>query len=85
MWKFRFHLAKTEKNALTKFVKCVYWNGEPAEIHQAIECMSRWTDVRIEDALELLGPQFINKRVRGFAVAQLERAEDEVYMLLLHA
>jgi hypothetical protein len=34
--------------------------------------------VRVEDAIELLGPQFRNKSVRGFAVEQLKRAQDEV-------
>lgn len=76
VWKFRFHLSN-DRNALTKFLKCVYWT-ETSEIKQAIDCMCRWKDVRVEDAIELLGPQFRNKSVRGFAVEQLKRAQDEV-------
>lgn len=37
-----------------------------------------WTDIDTDDALELLGPGTIDSRVRGFAVRQLMRADDDV-------
>lgn len=39
----------------------------------------------MDDALELLGPGFTDRRVRAFAVARLRRADDEVGPLRLHA
>jgi hypothetical protein len=35
-------------------------------------------EVGVDDALELLGPGFTDKRVRAFAVKRLERADDDV-------
>lgn len=39
-----------------------------------------WTEIELDDALELLGPAegFRNERVRAYAVRQLERADDDV-------
>lgn len=37
-----------------------------------------WTAIEMDDALELLGPGFVDGRVRGYAVKQLARAEDDV-------
>jgi hypothetical protein len=39
-----------------------------------------WTDIDMDDALELLGPgeAFRDRRVRGYAVNQIARVEDEV-------
>ena len=44
-----------------------------------------WSDIEIGDALELLGPgqAFRDRRVRGFAVRQISRADDEELMLYL--
>jgi hypothetical protein len=36
------------------------------------------SEVGIDDALELLGPGFKDRRVRAFAVKRLERADDDV-------
>lgn len=41
-----------------------------------------WTDIEMDDALELLGPSFIDGRVRAYAVKQLDRADDEVRIRL---
>ena len=39
-----------------------------------------WTEIEIDDALEMLGPgdSFKHKDVRSFAVRQISRADDEV-------
>ena len=44
-----------------------------------------WSEIEIGDALELLGPgeAFRDRRVRGFAVKQIARADDEELMLYL--
>jgi phosphatidylinositol 3-kinase len=40
-----------------------------------------WTEIDMDDALELLGPGTVDARVRAFAVRQLSRAEDDVRAL----
>ncbi|GAA5868362.1 hypothetical protein JCM1840_005656 [Sporobolomyces johnsonii] len=84
LWKFRFYLTR-DKRALTKFLKAVVWS-DPGEATQAVEVLlPMWTDVDMDDALELLGPAegFRDRRVRAYAVRQLERADDEELMLYL--
>lgn len=80
LWKFRFYLINNKK-ALTKFIKAVSWS-DPVEEKQAVELLGVWVDIDVEDALELLGPQFSNLNVRNYAVTQLRKAEDEVQMCL---
>lgn len=75
-WKFRFYLTR-DKRALTKFLKCVTWT-DATEVKQAVELLPKWADVDVDDALELLGPQFTNRAVRGYAVSQLRKADDDV-------
>ncbi|GAA5908761.1 hypothetical protein JCM6882_008200 [Rhodosporidiobolus microsporus] len=84
LWKFRFYLTR-DKRALTKFLKSVVWS-DPGEAKQAVETLlPMWSEVEMDDALELLGPAegFRDKRVRAYAVRQLERADDEELMLYL--
>jgi phosphatidylinositol 3-kinase len=76
LWKFRFYLIR-DKKALTKFLKAVSWS-DPVEEKQAVDLLGVWVDIDVEDALELLGPNFNNIHVRNFAVTQLRKAEDEV-------
>lgn len=79
VWKFRFYLTR-DKRALTKFLKSVVWS-DPGEAKQAVETLlPMWHEVEMDDALELLGPAegFRDRRVRAYAVRQLERADDEV-------
>lgn len=67
--------------ALTKFLKSVSWT-DPSEVKQAVEVLlPMWTDVEMVDALELLGPGFVDGRVRAYAVKQLGRADDDVSAL----
>lgn len=63
--------------ALTKFLKCVNWNS-PQEVNQAIDQLYRWAPMDVEDALELLSPQFNHPAVRRYAVTRLKQAPDEV-------
>ena len=63
---------------MTKFLKCVVWT-DPTEVKQATELLSRWTEVDVDDALELLGPTFRNKAVRAYAVERLRKANDDVF------
>ncbi|GAA5927147.1 phosphatidylinositol 3-kinase VPS34 [Sporobolomyces koalae] len=84
LWKFRFYLTR-DKRALTKFLKAVVWS-DPGEALQAVEVLlPMWTEIEIDDALELLGPVegFRHERVRSYAVKQLERADDDELMLYL--
>lgn len=77
IWKFRFYLTR-DKRGLTKFLKSVTWR-DPSEVKQAVEeLLPQWTEIDIDDALELLGPNTVDSRVRAFAVRQLSRADDDV-------
>jgi len=82
VWKFRFYLTR-DKRALTKFLKSVVWS-DSGEATQAVETLlPMWSEVEMDDALELLGPAegFRDRRVRAYAVKQLEQADDEVRAL----
>ena len=50
----------------------------PQESRQAIELLSRWAPMDVNDALEFLSPAFTNKTVRKYAVSRLRQADDEV-------
>lgn len=89
LWSFRFYLTRIP-SGLTKFLKSVSWNDQ-GEAKQATEIlMPMWSDIGMDDALELLGPGFRDARVRAYAVRMLERADDDVrlcyvgYLLLAH-
>lgn len=84
LWTYRYHLAKW-KHALTKFVKAVSWDDE-SEAKQALEVLHMWVDIDVADALELLGPEVANARVRAYAIDRLRKASDddlELYLLQL--
>ena len=77
IWKFRFYLTR-DKRGLTKFLKSVTWR-DPSEVKQAVEVLlPQWTDIEVDDALELLGSGTVDSRVRNFAVKQLSKADDDV-------
>lgn len=78
LWKFRFSLFRSPRS-LTKFLKCVTWSDQVESKQAAEKLLPLWgQDVGMDDALELLGPGFTDRRVRAFAVRRLERADDEV-------
>ena len=84
IWRFRHHLMRN-KRALTKFVKSTNWN-DASEARQAVQLLPRWTEIDVDDALELLGPTVVNPAVRAYAVDRLRKADDEellVYLLQL--
>lgn len=81
VWKFRYHLTR-DKRALTKFVKSVNWSDQ-SEGNQAIQVLGRWTEIDIDDALELLGPSFDESAVRSYAVDRLRKADDQELLLYL--
>nr|XP_007262933.1 phosphatidylinositol 3-kinase [Fomitiporia mediterranea MF3/22]EJD06669.1 phosphatidylinositol 3-kinase [Fomitiporia mediterranea MF3/22] len=82
VWKFRFYLTR-DKRGLTKFLKSVTWR-DPSEVKQAVEVLlPQWTDIEVDDALELLGPGTVDSRVRNFAVKQLSKADDDELLLYL--
>ncbi|PSR78844.1 kinase-like domain-containing protein [Coniella lustricola] len=81
VWKFRYHLTR-DKRALTKFVKSVNW-ADQSESKQAVQVLTKWTDVDVDDALELLGPTFDNAGVRAYAVERLHKADDDELLLYL--
>ncbi|EEB15521.1 Phosphatidylinositol 3-kinase catalytic subunit type, putative [Pediculus humanus corporis] len=81
VWKFRFYLSN-QKKALTKFLKCVNWSIA-SENRQAIELLNHWAPMDVEDALELLSPNFTHPVVRKYAVTRLKQACDEDLLLYL--
>lgn len=81
IWRFRYYLTR-EKRALTKFVKSVNWR-DVGESHQAVGLLPKWTEIDVDDALELLGPTFDNADVRSYAVERLRKADDEELLLYL--
>jgi phosphatidylinositol 3-kinase len=81
VWKFRHHLTRN-KRALTKFVKSTTWT-DTNEARQAISLLPKWTEIDVDDALELLGPTFHNSAVRTYAVDRLRKADDEELLLYL--
>lgn len=81
VWKFRYHLTR-DKRALTKFVKSVNWSDQ-SESKQAIQVLGRWTEIDVDDALELLGPSFDNPGVRSYAVERLRKSDDQELLLYL--
>ena len=50
----------------------------PQEAKQALELLTKWRPMDVEDSLELLSSQFTNPTVRRYAVARLQQADDEV-------
>lgn len=81
VWKFRQHLTR-DKRALTKFVKSVAWSDQ-SEARQAVQLLPKWTEIDVDDALELLGPTFDNSVVRAYAVERLRDADDDELLLYL--
>jgi len=81
IWKFRYFLS-SRKRALTKFVKCVNWKNE-REARQAAPMLEKWAEIDVDDALELLGPQFDHPLVRSYAVDRLRKADDQELQLYL--
>ncbi|TVY92103.1 Phosphatidylinositol 3-kinase,root isoform [Lachnellula willkommii] len=81
VWKFRHHLTR-DKRALTKFVKSVNWQDQ-SESKQAVQILAKWTEVDVDDALELLGPNFDNAAVRAYAVDRLRKSDDDELLLYL--
>jgi len=81
IWKFRYYLSR-DKRALTKLVKSVNWN-DPREARQATPMLDKWAEIDVDDALELLGPQFDHHVVRSYAVERLKKADDEELQLYL--
>ncbi|ELU04838.1 hypothetical protein CAPTEDRAFT_155274 [Capitella teleta] len=81
IWKFRFYLSN-QKKALPKFLRSVNWNMAHEE-KQALELLTRWSPMNVEDSLELLAPSFTHPAVRSYAVARLQQASDQDLMLYL--
>lgn len=81
VWKFRHHLTR-DKRALTKFVKSVAWHDQ-GEARQAVQLLPKWTEIDVDDALELLGPTFDNPAVRAYAVDRLRESDDDELLLYL--
>ncbi|CCJ29853.1 unnamed protein product [Pneumocystis jirovecii] len=81
IWKFRYYLTR-DKRALAKFLKAVIWTNI-IEAKQAHDLLGLWTEIDIDDALELLGPEFKDNIVRGYAVNRLKKADDNDLILYL--
>lgn len=81
VWRFRYHLSRN-KRALTKFIKSVHWN-QHREARQAVQMLPKWTEIDVDDALELLGPTIVNPAVRAYAVDRLRKSDDDELQLYL--
>ena len=81
VWAYRHHLSK-DKRALTKVVKATDWSA-PQEAKQAVDLIPKWAEIDVDAALELLGPTYDNKVVRGYAVDRLRKADDAELLLYL--
>lgn len=81
VWKFRHYLSR-DKRALTKYVKSTDWKSE-AEVRLLVQMLPKWTEIDVDDALELLGPTVDNPTVRAYAVERLRKADDEELLLYL--
>ncbi|KAG4304798.1 hypothetical protein PORY_001851 [Pneumocystis oryctolagi] len=81
IWKFRYYLTR-DKRALAKFLKAVIWT-DVIEVKQAYDLLELWTEIDIDDALELLGPEFKDNVVRSYAVNRLKKADDNDLILYL--
>ena len=53
------------------------WHDQ-GEARQAVQIIPKWTEIDVDEALELLGPNFDNSVVRAYAVDRLRKADDEV-------
>ncbi|KAJ5562693.1 C2 calcium/lipid-binding domain CaLB [Penicillium sp. DV-2018c] len=60
----------------------VNWR-DVGEARQAAEMFPKWTEIDVDDALEILGPTFDNPAVRSYAVESLRKADDEELLLYL--
>jgi len=82
IWRFRYYLANNKK-ALAKFIKCVKWSVD-IEAEQAMELIDHhWVPMDVEDALELVGPNWRHPALRRYAVSRLAQATDEDLQLYL--
>jgi phosphatidylinositol 3-kinase len=81
IWRFR-HFLTRDKRALTKFVKSVNW-ADQKEAREAGLMLGKWVPVDVDDALELLGPNFEHPLVRAYAVDRLRRSSDDELLIYL--
>jgi phosphatidylinositol 3-kinase len=82
LWNFRVYL-KSNRKALTKFVRCIEWT-QSWQAEEALRLMNQWESIDLEDALELLSGTFARfPGVRAFAVNRLEAASDDDLTLFL--
>lgn len=49
-----------------------------SEEKQALDLLAKWQAMDVEDALELLSPQYTHPIIRKYAVTRLKQAPDEV-------
>jgi phosphatidylinositol 3-kinase len=47
-------------------------------VKEAVQLLPKWTSIDVDDALELLGPQFSHPAVRAYAVERLGKSNDDV-------
>lgn len=81
IWRYRHYLTR-DKRALTKFVKSVAWQDQ-SEARQAVQLLPKWTEIDVDDALELLGPTVDHPTVRAYAVDRLRDSDDDELLLYL--
>src|SRR5207237_8712237 len=54
-----------------------------SESKQAVQVLGKWTDIDVDDALELLDATCDNQAVRSFAVERLRKADNNELLLYL--
>ena len=74
LWRHRYHCT-SESRVLSKFLKIINW-GDSSQTREARQVMSRWSIVRPEMCLELLGSSFSDPIVRAYAILHLSKLKD---------
>ncbi|AMD21116.1 HEL165Wp [Eremothecium sinecaudum] len=81
VWKYRYYLVNN-KTALTKLLQSTNL-AEESERKEVLDLIDVWSEIDIDDAIELLGPVYKNLSVRSYAVNRLKKASDEELELYL--
>eukprot|EP01114_Cavostelium_apophysatum_P004665 TRINITY_DN1499_c0_g1_i3.p1 TRINITY_DN1499_c0_g1~~TRINITY_DN1499_c0_g1_i3.p1 ORF type:complete len:1359 (-),score=404.78 TRINITY_DN1499_c0_g1_i3:3-4079(-) len=76
LWRFRNYCCRVIPNSVVKFVWCIPW-GDCEKVQQAYSLIQKWPVLESPvNALELLKPRFIDKKIREYTVRNLQQLTD---------
>ncbi|XP_064642424.1 phosphatidylinositol 4,5-bisphosphate 3-kinase catalytic subunit alpha isoform-like isoform X2 [Lineus longissimus] len=83
LWKWR-EVCQTKPDSLPKLLKAVKWN-QREDVAQLYVLLNKWPTVSEETAMELLDCDYLDLRVRTFAVSCLEKtlSDEKISLFLL--